>query len=164
MPCVAVTLEAELVVAGPAGRRTIAAEDFFISHFTTVLEPDEVLVEARFPRQGKGRGWSFLEFSRKTGDFAVAAVAVDLPLGQPGGPARIGVAGVGERPWRATEAESVLGGERPTADAVREAAVQAGRQALALTEGHPDGPYRAHVVETLVSRAVSEAVQRTGER
>lgn len=164
LPCVALTLDAELVLAGPRGRRTVPAADFFISHFTTKLEPDELLLEARYPLQRIGRGWSFLEFSRKTGDFAVAAVTVELPLDSGDGPARVGVAGVGERPWRATDAEALLAGGRPDADTVREAGRRAGQQALVAAEGHPDVGYRAHVVQTLVTRAVSRALQETEER
>jgi carbon-monoxide dehydrogenase medium subunit len=130
MPCVALTLDAELVAAGPEGRRTIPAADFFVSHFTTALEPSELLLEVRFPRRADGDGWEFAEFSRKSGDFAVVAVAVDLRA--PGGRlerVRVGVAGVGERPWRATDAEQALSAGGLSPDALRQAAEQAGRQA-----------------------------------
>jgi carbon-monoxide dehydrogenase medium subunit len=108
LPCVALTLDAELVAAGPRGRRTIAAGDFFAGFLTTALEPDEVLVEVRFPDTGAA---AFREFSRKSGDFAVTAVAVDLRVAD--GvveQARIGLAGVSDRPLRASEAEALLAG------------------------------------------------------
>jgi carbon-monoxide dehydrogenase medium subunit len=158
LPCVSVTLDAEFVLASARGRRTVPASEFFVSHFTTVLEPDELLVQARFPRQAQDGASKFLEFSRKTGDFAVAAVAVDLPSS---GGARIGVAGVGDRPWRASAAEQALSNGHAGEEAVERAARGAHEQALGATEGHPDGPYRAHVVETLVRRALNDT---TGER
>jgi carbon-monoxide dehydrogenase medium subunit len=150
MPCVAVTLDAELVVAGPGGRRVVAAADFFVSHFTTALEPSELLLEARFP--AGAAGWEFLEFSRKSGDFAVAAVAVDVRRRNGSVErARIGVAGVGERPWRAGRAEAALqAGETP-----EEAAAGAGEQAAAMGDG-----YRSHVVATLTRRALATAMNR----
>jgi carbon-monoxide dehydrogenase medium subunit len=160
MPCVALTLDAELVVAGPAGRRTFAADDFFVTHFTTALEPDELLVEIRYPRRADGDGWDFVEFSRKNGDFAVAAVAVEVRrrdgrLER----ARVGVAGVGERPWRATAAEQRLTADELTPALIARAALDAGEQAEAETDG-----YRGHVVATLTRRALEAATTTEGVR
>ncbi len=148
MPCVALTLDAELVVAGPDGRRVISAADFFVSHFTTAIEPSELLVEVRFDAHADG--WEFLEFSRKSGDFAVAAVAVDVRRGNGRVErVRIGVAGVGERPWRAERAEAAL----HAGESVEEAAAGAGEQAAAISDG-----YRSHVVATLARRALETAL------
>ncbi|HET6547145.1 MAG TPA: FAD binding domain-containing protein [Solirubrobacter sp.] len=108
IPCVALALDAVLVVAGPGGRREIAAADFFEGFLATALEPDELLVEARFPATAAA---AFREFSRKSGDFAVAAAAVDVALS--GGVverARIALAGAADRPVRAREAEAALAG------------------------------------------------------
>jgi carbon-monoxide dehydrogenase medium subunit len=108
LPCVALTLDAELVATGPRGRRVIAAVDFFGGFLTTALEPDEVLVEVRFPASG---ATAFREFSRKSGDFAVTAAAVDLTIVEGAVErARIGVAGAGDRPLRAAEAEGLVAG------------------------------------------------------
>jgi carbon-monoxide dehydrogenase medium subunit len=160
LPCVAVTLDVELVAVGPRGRRTIPAGEFFLSHFTTVLEPSELLVEARFPRLVEDDAWDFVEFSRKSGDFAVAAVAVDLRL-RAGRleRARIGVAGVGERAWRAAAAEQTLSAAEPAADLLERAARDAGEQAAGASDG-----YRAHVVATLTRRALDGALTRNGAR
>lgn len=160
LPCVAVALDAELVAAGPRGRRTIAAGDFFLSHFTTVLEPDELLIEARFPRLGAADRWAFVEFSRKSGDFAVAAVAAELGLRDGRiGRARIGVGGVGERAWRAKSAEQAL----VAADGGAAALDRAAECARAEAEASADG-YRSHVVATLTRRALERALNGNGTR
>jgi carbon-monoxide dehydrogenase medium subunit len=160
MPCVALTLDAELVVIGPGGQRTIPARDFFLSHFTTSLEPDELLLEIRCPSLTDGDGWKFVEFSRKNGDFAVAAVAVEVRR-RDGRleHARIGVAGVGERPWRATEAEERLAAGELTQELIVRAAQDAGAQAAAAADR-----YRGHVVETLTRRALEGATTTEGVR
>jgi carbon-monoxide dehydrogenase medium subunit len=88
LPVCALALGAELVVAGVDGRRTIRAEDFFVSVFTTALEPGELLVEVRFPLTGEG--WAFEEHTHRHGDFAVVCVAV---AGE-----RVAVGGVGATP------------------------------------------------------------------
>jgi carbon-monoxide dehydrogenase medium subunit len=160
MPCVALTLDAELVVIGPGGRRTIAAEDVFVTHFTTSLEPDELLVEIRYPRLADGDGWDFVEFSRKNGDFAVAAVAVEVRRADGRVErARVGIAGVGERPWRATAAEERLTADELTPALIERAAQDAGEQAEAEADR-----YRGHVVATLTRRALEAATTTEGVR
>ena len=70
LPVCAVVLGAELVT----NRRRIPAESFFLSVFTTALEPGELLVEVRFPAPS-GRT-AFVEHAHRHGDFAVVCVAV----------------------------------------------------------------------------------------
>ncbi len=76
LPAVAVCLDATLEAAGPDGRRTLRAREFFAGAMTTRLEPGEVLVRASFPVAGPGEGFGFAEFARRHGDFALAGVAV----------------------------------------------------------------------------------------
>ena len=75
LPLVAATLGAELVLAGPRGERRVPAREFFVSLMTTVLAPDEILVRARFPKAAPGERHAWQHFSRRTGDFAIVAVA-----------------------------------------------------------------------------------------
>jgi carbon-monoxide dehydrogenase medium subunit len=69
LPVCALALGAELVTS----RRTIAAAEFFKGVFTTALEPDELLVEARFPAPSGPT--AFREHAHRHGDFAVVCVA-----------------------------------------------------------------------------------------
>jgi carbon-monoxide dehydrogenase medium subunit len=76
LPAVAVCLGATVEIAGPAGRRTIAAADLFTGPLTTVIAPDELLVSVSFPMARPGQGFGFAELARRHGDFALAGVAV----------------------------------------------------------------------------------------
>src|ERR1700674_4524054 len=76
MPGIAVTCDAEIAVVGPAGSRVIKADDFFIAPLVTALAADEIIVEIRLPAWPAQRRWGFREFSRRRGDFAMAAAAV----------------------------------------------------------------------------------------
>ena len=76
LPAVAACLNATLDIAGPSGRRTVSARDFFTGPMTTVLDPDELLLAARFPAAVPGDGFAFAELSRRHGDYALAGVAV----------------------------------------------------------------------------------------
>ena len=86
LPAVAACLNATLEIAGPRGRRTVNAQDFFTGPLTTVLAPDELLLAARFPIARPGDGFAFAELSRRHGDYALAGVAVHVTLTPSGDP------------------------------------------------------------------------------
>jgi CO/xanthine dehydrogenase FAD-binding subunit len=75
----ALLLDAEIVAEGPGGRRVIPAGELFLGFFTTSLEPDEMIVEIRFPRPAPRA--AITEFAERRGDFAIVAAAVDLDAG-----------------------------------------------------------------------------------
>jgi carbon-monoxide dehydrogenase medium subunit len=161
LPCVAVALGAELVIAGPGGRRTVAASDFFQGYFTTAIEPGELLVEVRLPHVGGATGWGFAELARKAGDYAVVAVAA--AVGVRDGTiesARIGLAGVADRPVTATDAERALVGQPATAEAVAAAAAAISAQVTA--DATRDMAFASHVAGVLGRRALTDAIDRAG--
>ncbi len=94
LPLVAATLGAEIVVKGKRGERRIAAKDFFVSMMTTALEPDEIVVSVRFPKAASGERHAWQHFSRRTGDFAIVAVACILQDRN----LKIGVGGAEDKP------------------------------------------------------------------
>src|SRR5215471_15045041 len=120
MPGIAIACDAEIAVAGKAGARVIAANDFFLSALTTALAPDEIITEIRFPAWPAGRRFGFEEFALRRGDFAIAAAAVfyDVDAGGRAANAHVGVIGVGERPARLPSVEAVLNGARVDADTI----------------------------------------------
>jgi carbon-monoxide dehydrogenase medium subunit len=76
LPACVVTLDAVILIEGPSGRRQVAAENFFKGLFETDLQPGELIVEFLIPAQSKTQKWSFLEISRRRGDFAMAGISV----------------------------------------------------------------------------------------
>lgn len=85
-----------LVVRGPAGERTIPAEEFFLTYLTTVLRPGEVITEVRLPTRDRREGWGFEEVTRRYSDFATVLAAVSL--GETEDDVRVVLGGVAERP------------------------------------------------------------------
>ena len=74
--------------------RTIPAGDFFVTHFTTALEPGELLVETLWPVAEPGRRYAFEEVAQRHGDFALCmAAAVSGPDGL-----RVALGSVVDRP------------------------------------------------------------------
>jgi carbon-monoxide dehydrogenase medium subunit len=156
-PCVALTLDAQMVVHGPTGRRTVPAKDFFTGLFSTDLAPDEVLTEVRFPIAEAGERWAFEEFAHKTGDYAVVAVAVRLGIADGVvASARAGFANLADRPVRSAAVEDALSG-RPVGSA-REIAESAARALRGERSGDEAMQSRVDLAAVMLGRALSAAL------
>ncbi len=156
---------AQVVVAGPQGQRTAPLGGFFTGPLVTVLQPDEVITEVRVPVPGPREAGAYLKLERKVGDFAVAAVGVQVALDEAGvcRKAGIGLCAVGPTPLQATAAEGWLVGKVPDDDVIR----RAGELAAAASSPSDDtrGPaeYKRDMVRVLTVRALRRALARIGE-
>jgi carbon-monoxide dehydrogenase medium subunit len=158
LPAVARALNAEFVVRGPSGERVIPAAQWFEGYLTTSRRPDELLVEVRFPTARGGTGVSFTEVARRHGDFAIVGLAASLVLS--GGvisDARLAFAGVSQVPVRATAAEELLAGERPSAELFDEAARRATEDLDPPADLHGSSDYRKTVAAAVVRRGLRAA-------
>ena len=79
-PATMMSLGAKIVATGPKGERVIPVEEFFVSLFTTALQPDEIVTEIRIPLPPARSGGAYFKLERKVGDFATVAVAVQVEL------------------------------------------------------------------------------------
>jgi carbon-monoxide dehydrogenase medium subunit len=181
-PAVAITLDAEIVLASTRGTRTVAATEFFTGTFSTTAEPDEILTEVRFAGRPPGsavvgpRGCAVVELARRHGDFALAgaACAVELDRAELDSAEhhgaehhgaerirslRLGLFGVASAPVRAVAAEQAARGT---------AAAEVDPEALGLTalsgvscvsDLHADAGYRKRVAAHLAGQAVRRALQ-----
>jgi carbon-monoxide dehydrogenase medium subunit len=165
LPAVAVALSAELVVASSArGRRSLNAEDFFTGFFTTAMDPDEILVQVRFPGLPAGTGTAIAEVARRHGDFAMvgAASLVRIENGRIV-EARVVLTGVSGTPLLLTDAQKLLGGAEPTTDLLREAAVELAKGLSPPSDIHGSSAYRRHVAAGLIGRTLQTSVRRAEE-
>jgi aerobic carbon-monoxide dehydrogenase medium subunit len=163
LPALAVALDAELVANGPNAVRTIAADAFFLSYFTTGLQPNEILAEVRFPAPPKDMAWSVLEVSRRHGDFALVGIVAGLAVEEERpliNRARLVYFGVGATPMRVQEAENVLIGQAP-GEAAFDAAAQIASQGVDPSNDiHATAEYRRAVAATLTRRALRAAMRK----
>jgi carbon-monoxide dehydrogenase medium subunit len=158
LPAVARALDAEFVVRGPAGERVIPAAEWFEGYLTTSRQPDELLTEVRFPVAKPGTGSSFEEVTRRHGDFAMVGLATSLVLS--GGvisEARLAFAGVSDVPVRATAAEDLLAGQRPSEELFDEAARRATADLDPPADLHGSSDYRKTVAAAVVRRGLRAA-------
>jgi carbon-monoxide dehydrogenase medium subunit len=160
-PAVMLAYNAQLIVRSARGTRTIAIDDLFVGLFETSLVTGEILTEIRIPTPGPGSGGAYQKIERKVGDYAVAAVAVQLELdGKAIKHVRIGLTNVSPVPMRAKAAEAQLTGKHATDD-VLEAAGKAAAAACdpsADLRGQVD--YKRDMVRILTKRTVRRAVER----
>src|SRR5262245_11868272 len=113
-PATMLALDAQVVSTGAKGERVIAIDDFFVSLFTTALKQDEILTEIRIPVPPARSGGAYLKIERKVGDYATAAVAVQLTLDGSGTVqnVRIGLTNAGPKPIKAKKAADFLKGKK----------------------------------------------------
>jgi carbon-monoxide dehydrogenase medium subunit len=157
LPAVAVALDASFVIAGPDGRRTVAAADFFQGVFSTALGEDELLVEIRVPKY-TGWGAHYEKFNRVAQAWSIVSVAAAIRLdGDSIAEARVALGNMGSTPVRATAVEQALVGGPATADAVRQAAARAADGTSPVTDLNGDADYRRHLATVLTRRAVLAA-------
>ena len=152
---------ASVVARGPEGERTISIDDLLEGPFTTTLSPDEVITEARVPDPGARSGGTYLKLERKVGDYATAAVAVQVTLDN-GSVGEVGIAltGVGPTNLRAAAAEDALRGAEPSEAAIAEAARLAAEAAQPQSDIRGTADYKRSVVRVFTERGLRTAVAR----
>ena len=165
IPTVALALDATVTAAGPKGRRDIPFTDFPAGYMTPAIEPDEVLVEVRFPAWPKGHGYGFVEFARRHGDFAIASAAALLEEDAKGKIKRVSltIGGVATTPVRMPNVEKSLLGQTASEDLFREACEEC-RKLEALADVHAPASYRQHLATVMSRRALMAAHNRIGDR
>jgi CO/xanthine dehydrogenase FAD-binding subunit len=162
LPVAFTALDARFRVRSRRGERTIDPADFFVTHLTTTLAPDELLVEIEVPPLPRRTGHAFVEFSRRHGDFALGGAAVLLTLSDSGACERAAVAllAAAPTPVRASEAERLLVGERVDESVAAAAAERATADIEPTGDIHGSADYRKHLIGVMVSRAILAAAQR----
>jgi carbon-monoxide dehydrogenase medium subunit len=155
-PAVAIAVKAELELAGPAGRRHVAAKDFFIDIMTTALDPGEVLVALNIPRPKPGAQFRYRKIRHPASGYAVVGVAVALCL-QDGivSEATIGITGATGRAFAAEAASTHLIGKPLSSQTITSAALLASEQAECLSDHYASADYRKHLVKTEIIRALA---------
>jgi carbon-monoxide dehydrogenase medium subunit len=162
MPAIVLALAGRLRAQSQKAERWIAAADFFAGALTTALEADEMLTAVELPVAGSRCGSSFMEVSRRRGDFALVGVACTVELDGSGNcaQARIALCNAGETPILAADAGRSLVG-RPVGGAEID-------QAAALVQNdidpggsiHASKDFQRHLAGVLTRRALAAANER----
>jgi aerobic carbon-monoxide dehydrogenase medium subunit len=161
LPAVALALDAELEVATTAATRVVPAAEFFVGNWTTTLEPDELLVAARFPVWPGRCGFAVEEVARRHGDFALTGAATGVALDRDGRVERAAVAlfGMASTPLRAPEAEAALLGRAAGELDLAELGQLAVRDLDPPDDVHASARYRRTVGAHVVARGLARALE-----
>ncbi len=158
LPAVALALDAEMVIAGTGGRRTVPAKEFFLDYLTTAVGEDELLVEIRVPKLSGDWGSHYEKFNRVAQAWSIVGVAAAVRRENGNiAEARIGLTNMSTVPVRAAGVESALVGGAATAEAVAAAAAHAGEGTNPTDDLNAKADYRSHLAEVLTKRAVLAA-------
>jgi carbon-monoxide dehydrogenase medium subunit len=164
MPAVLMLLDGSVEAAGPSGRRTVAAADFFVGPLESALAPDEIAVGASFPSPPAGTGASWVELARRHGDYAMVGVGALVRLEEGAiASARVALISVGLTPV-VVDVGEVCGGvtdDRPAWDAALDlisAAIEP------ESDIHATADYRAHLARVLSAQALQEALDDSQRR
>lgn len=160
-----IALRATCRIAGPAGTREMAAEDFCIGPGRNALQPGELLVSLHLPPPEPGSGACYLRFiPRNEMDIAVAGAGVSVTLDNGAfRSARIALSSVAPTPLYIREAGDWLAGKPANADSIHTAAEMAKAASKPITDMRGTADYRKHLCAVLTRRALESAVEKARE-
>ena len=160
LPAAVLALGGVVVLRSPRGERSVPITAFYTGVFSSVKEPDELIVEVRVPRTGAGsagsdgasaggstsvRGWAYEKFTRRANDWAIVAVAVV--------DGRVGLVNMGPTPLRASATEAALA----EGASIAEAAALADQGTDPTADLTATKEYRRHLARVLTARALTTA-------
>jgi carbon-monoxide dehydrogenase medium subunit len=159
LPPILIALQAGVRIAGAAGERMVALDDFFVGPGLTVLTPGEILAEVIIPDQAT-TGSNYIKFGlRKAEALAVvglaSAVAMDRETIQD---VRIVLGAVAPTPLRARQAENLLCGRKPSPELIARAGQLAADAAKPISDIRGSAEYRRHLVEVLTGDSLRAAI------
>lgn len=163
LPALALALNARIVIKRKGGERVVSAEDFIVGPFMTVLDPEDMLAEVILPPMPAHSAGSYKQVSRQRGGYAQAAAisVVSLDDRNRVKDVRSVLFSVGETPILSKYASKVLVGNEPTEAAIADVAAYAAKHECDPgSDLHGTTEYRRQLVEVLVRRSLTEAVQR----
>ena len=158
-------LDASVVLAGAARRRTLPLAEFFFAPGKTAIGK-ELLVEILVPAPPRGGrwGWSFLKLGRTESDISLVSAAAGLQLDARGTckRARIALGAVAPVPMRAAGAEAILAGQLLTAELIAQACERVAREVSPVTDVRAPAEYRRAMASVLAGRALRECAHQAG--
>ncbi|HKX78106.1 MAG TPA: xanthine dehydrogenase family protein subunit M [Novosphingobium sp.] len=165
VPMVALLLNAEVEIASSSGGRRLASRDFIVGPLANALGCDEMVTAVTIEKLPSGAGWGFAEFSRRHGDFALAALAATMRRRE--GVAhdvRIAVMGLGDTAARMARAEERIEGSTPDEASIADAIALIRADVEPMSDLAASSDYRRHLVGELAGNVLREAWSRAEER
>lgn len=163
LPLLAVLLEANMTVVSSEGTRSVSAEDFFITIYTTDLAPNELISEVDFPVFADSQGWSYQQLSRRAGDFALVSAGSVLSVDETGrvDKLNVAVAGADVIPLNLSRKLADFQGAIPNVQWIESVAAAAVQDVEPDSDLHATASDRLEWLELMIKRTLTESLQRT---
>jgi carbon-monoxide dehydrogenase medium subunit len=159
LPPVLAALGAQVIIAGPAGGRTVAVENLFVGYYETVLGGNELIARLVVPPQGAKRGAYMKVTTRSADDWPALGVAVSIDAhGREVRSADLFVSAATERPIRLKAAEAILRGGEADDATLRRAGDAAAGEVETIADARGSASYKTELVRVFVARAVRKAL------
>ncbi|MEN7547176.1 xanthine dehydrogenase family protein subunit M [Rapidithrix thailandica] len=160
-PATILISEAEIVVQGPSGTRSIPATNFFTGIFMTDIQDDEILREIRIPFQAPHSHATYLKFAQPASRYAIVGCAVMITKPNDNcDDVRVAFTSVADYAFRDSQVENMLKGKKPTEDAVSQAAEKAAEGQDILEDHFAKAPYRKHLARLFAKRAINDVLTK----
>jgi aerobic carbon-monoxide dehydrogenase medium subunit len=158
-PVILTALNASFVAVSPSGKRTIAADDFFVDFYTTALAPNEILTEVRVPLPPADAGTAYHKLANPASGYVVVSAGALVRRDVSGKciEARLALGGLGGKPFRPAATENALRGKALTHETIAEAALKAAEGSDPDDEVYASAEYKRHIATVLARRALAEA-------
>jgi aerobic carbon-monoxide dehydrogenase medium subunit len=164
-PAVTCALDASVRIAGPRGERNVPVEQFIAGPLTTVLEPNEIVVQVRIPLPPARSGSAYEKLPHPASRFAIVGAAAAVTLDGRGSVqrARVALTGLASKVTRAARVEKALEGIAPSPASLKAAAERAAEGLELRADAIGSADYKAHLAAVYTERAVRRAIARAVE-
>jgi len=161
-----VTFGAKIRLVSRKGRREMLVEEFIKGNRQTALAADEFLESFMIPEPWANSASRFIQLGlRAVQEIDIASVAVNLALDPVDGTitdVRIAMGAVAPIPMRASEAETILKGKKPSDGVIDKAAESCGQECQPIDDLRAPAAYRRHVIKILAGKAIREIIAAIG--
>ena len=159
LPACAVSLDATIVARSATGERRIPARAFFTGLYATALAPYELIAAVEFPTTKPGQRGVILELARRSGDYAMAGLALTARVdGSALAEVRPVFFGVGDGPVLASGAAAALSGKVPTPQAIADAQAALAADLDPPEDQHGGPEMKRQLARTLLARAIPRLI------
>jgi len=165
-PCFTAALDGVIEVASQEGRREVPIAQWTAMYMTPDLAPNEIMLGAKLNIWPVTHGWSFMEYARRHGDYAIVGVAVLVNLTKDSRIEKVSITlcGVDAAPVRLTMSETSLINQVADDTAIEIAMTEIENLPNIMEDALNTADYRRHLAKSLTRRAMNAAIVRAKQR
>jgi aerobic carbon-monoxide dehydrogenase medium subunit len=165
-PCFTAALDGVIEVASISGKKEVPIADWTAMYMTPQLDTNEIMLGAKLQIWPENHGWSFMEYSRRHGDYAVVGVAALVVLDQQSSIKNISLTlcGIDSAPIRLRESEKLMVNQIANEQTINIAIDEIQKLPYVMEDALNSSDYRRHLAKTLMRRAIQKAFERSKER